>query len=171
MKSARIPAVIFGFMVVGYLIFLVGTASLLPPRIATHFDANGLPNGWSKRSTAVILQGILGLVSPIIITAICCVFRFIPVEKIIMPRRDYWFGPERRDETCTFLARQGLALGSLLIGLQTLAWYQVVETNTAEVKQLPNTAFTFVLMGYGLVLITWVLRLFRYFAQPPTGRT
>jgi glucan phosphoethanolaminetransferase (alkaline phosphatase superfamily) len=93
------------------------------------------------------------------------------VEKIKMPRRDYWFSPERRDETCTYLARQSLALGSLLIGLQALAWYQVVETNTAAVKQLPTTAFTFVLMGYGLVLVTWVLRLFRYFAQTPTGKS
>jgi predicted MFS family arabinose efflux permease len=116
----------------------------------------------------VILHSIFGLVSPIVITTLCCIFRFIPVEKIKMPRRDYWFSPERRDETCTYLARQGLALGSLLIGLQALAWYQVVEANTAEVKQLPQTAFTFVLMAYGLVMVMWVLRLFRHFVQPPT---
>jgi uncharacterized membrane protein len=170
MKTARIPAVIFGVMVVGYLVFLAGTASLLPPRIASHFDANGRPDGWSNRSTAVILHSIFGLVSPIVITTLCCLFRFIPVEKIKMPRRDYWFSPERRDETCTYLARQGLALGSLLIGLQALAWYQVVEANNAEVKQLPPTAFTFVLMAYGLVLVMWVLRLFRHFVQPPTEK-
>jgi uncharacterized membrane protein len=157
-------------MVIGYIVFLLGTASVMPPRIASHFDESGRPNGWSSRTSAVVLQGIFGLVSPLIITAICCSFRFIPVEKIKLPRRDYWFGPERRQETCTDLARQGLALGSLLIGLQAMAWYQVVETNTAEVKQLSPTLFTFVLMAYGLMMVTWVLRLFRHFAQPPTGQ-
>src|SRR5712675_1010261 len=102
MKTTRIPALVFNLLLLGYLVFLFCTVALLPQRMATHFDINGQPNGWMTRSSAVLLQGIVGLLLPLIIVGIFFVIRFAPARLINLPHRDFWFAPERRDETCAY---------------------------------------------------------------------
>ena len=69
MKKSRTAAFVFGLLLVGYIVFLTCTISLLPERMATHFDASGQANGWMNRSSAVVFQGVVGLILPLIIVA------------------------------------------------------------------------------------------------------
>ncbi len=165
MKTSRIPVVIFALLLIGYVLFLCYTFSLLPERMATHFGASGRPNGWMRRSSAVVLQGVIGLVVPLIIAVVFWAIRFVPVRAINFPRRDFWFAPERRDETCLYLSRQGLWLGSLMVGLQAVVWWQVVEGNRAGAAQLSTSGFWAALAVFGAAMIVWVLGLVRHFGK------
>lgn len=165
-KTAFVPALVFALMIIGNVIFLGGTVALLPQRMATHFDANGQPNGWMNRFAAVFFQGAIGLITPLIIAAAFCAVKFVSPEKLKIPHRDFWFAPGRRTETCTYLSRQGLWLASLMVALQSMVWYELIESNSAKIPQLSSVEFLTVLGVFGLAMIAWVLRLFRHFARP-----
>jgi hypothetical protein len=165
MKTARAPAIIFGLLLIAYIGLLAGTVSMLPPRMATHFDASGHPNGWMSRSSAVIFQGVIGLLLPLIFAAAFGLLRFVPLQGISLPNRDFWFGPERRGETCAYLSRQGLWFASLLVVLQGIVWCQVIEANAQTIPQLSSSWFWVTFGIFGAALIIWVLRLFSHFRK------
>jgi uncharacterized membrane protein len=163
--TVRAPAIVFALFLIGSIIFISCTISLLPQRMATHFDASGQPNGWMSRSSAVIFQGIIGLVLPLIITSVFCTIRFVPTRLINVPQRDFWFAPERREETCAYLSRQGLWLASLLLGLQCMVWYQLIESNSKNIPHLSSSGFLSTLGVFGVAMIVWVMKLFRHFGK------
>jgi len=165
MKTLRVPAIVFGLLLIGYIVFLVCTVSLLPQRMATHFDASCHPNGWMSRSSAVVFQGVIGLILPLIIAVAFCALRFVPTRGINFPNRDFWFAPERRSETCAYLSRHGLLLASLLVLLQGVVWYQLIEANAKSIPQLSSSGFLVVLGVFGVAMIAWVMRLFSHFRK------
>lgn len=165
MKTSRIPAIVFGLLLIGYVIFLVCTVMLLPERMATHFDASGRPNGWMSRSSAVIFQGIIGLALPLIVAAVFGILKFVPVRAINFPNRDFWFAPERRSETCAYLSRHGLWLASLLVLFQSMIWYQLIESNARSIPHLSSSGFLATLGVFGAALIVWAMRLFSHFRK------
>lgn len=156
---------VFGLLLIGYVIFLTCTVSLLPERMATHFDFGGHANGWMDRSSAVLFQGIVGLILPLIIAAAFFGIRFVPARRINLPRRDFWLGPERRDATCAYLSRQGFWLANLLIVLQGAVWYQLIESNSKSIPQLSSSGFLIAMGIFGIALIGWVVRFFHHFAK------
>ncbi|MGH7952357.1 MAG: hypothetical protein ACREFE_10615 [Limisphaerales bacterium] len=89
----------------------------------------------------------------------------MPTRGINMPGRDFWFAPERRDETCAYLARQGLWLASLLVGLQAMVWYQLIESNGTSMPHFSSSRFLVTLTVFGAAMIAWVISLFRHFAK------
>lgn len=165
-KTAFVPALVFALLIIGNVVFLGCTVALLPQRMATHFDANGQPNGWMNRFAAVSFQGVVGLSIPLIIAVAFCAVRFVSPEKLKVPHRNFWFATGRQAETCTYLSRQGLWLASLMIALQSMVWYELIESNSAKIPQLSSLKFLTILGAFGLAMIIWVLRLFRHFAKP-----
>jgi uncharacterized membrane protein len=164
-KMVRNPAIIFALLLIGYVVFISCTVPLLPEQVASHFDINGRPNGWMSRSSAAIFQVVVGLVLPLVIVAGFGAARFVSAEKINMPRKDFWFAPERREETCAYLLRQGLWLANMEIGLQCAVWYQLVESNDMKMPQLSSFGFLATLGVFGIAMIVWVLNLFRHFGK------
>ncbi|HEY3762321.1 MAG TPA: DUF1648 domain-containing protein [Verrucomicrobiae bacterium] len=169
MKTARVPALVFALVLIGYVLFLCCTAPTLPPRMASHFDATGHANGWMNRTPAVILQGAVGLILPLIIAAAFYCIKFASPQSIRLPRRDYWFAPQRRNETCAYLARQGFWLASFMVGLQAMVWDQLLESNRTKVPQLSSEQFLITLGIFGLTMIIWVIRLFGHFSKTSDG--
>lgn len=165
MKTSRIPAIVFGWLLLGYIVFLVCTVSLLPQHIATHFDASGHPNGWMSRSSAVVFQGVIGLILPLIIAMGFFMVQFVSPDQIRLPRREFWFAPERRSETCAYLSRQGFLMASLLVLLQWAVWYQLIEANAKSFPQLSSSGFLVVLGIFGVAMIAWVMSFFRHFSR------
>jgi len=164
-KTSRLPAIVFGLLLLGYVAFLACTISLLPEHMATHFGANGHPNGWMSRSSAVIFQGVIGLILPLIIAVAFFAIRFASPEKIRVPRRDFWFAPERRTETCTYLLRQGFWLASLLVLFQGAVWYQLIQANARSIPHLSSSSFLVAIGIFGAAMIAWVMSFFRHFTK------
>ncbi len=83
----------------------------LPERVASHFDAGGVPDGWSSRATfagAIVgVQLFLAVTFQLSAWGVC---RLSP-DLINMPNKDYWFEPSRRPETRGRIARALISLG------------------------------------------------------------
>lgn len=150
----------------GYAAFLVGMAATyarLPERMASHFGANGVANGWMSRDGYVwFMVGVVTFVSLTVLAAFGSV-RFLPNSIINIPRRDYWLAPERRDET----ARTLMSCGLLMIGLNSLFFLaihlMVVAANESQPVRLSNDVW-WLLVAFLATTGAFLFKLYRRFA-------
>ena len=56
-------------------------------------------------------------------------------------------------------------LASLLVCVEAMVWYQLIESNSQRVPQLSTLQFMATLGIFGAAMIIWVIRLFRHFAK------
>src|SRR5437762_12723974 len=110
----------------------------MPDQVATHFDANGHPNGWMSRAADLLFTALLGGGLPLFISGICFAIRFLPPVMINLPRRDYWLAPERRAETSDYIFRQSLWFGCLMVCFVGGIHLLVVAANQRSSPQLSN---------------------------------
>lgn len=151
---------------IGYAAFLVGTAATyarLPERMASHFGANGVANGWMSRDGYLwFMVGVVSLVSVTMLAAFGSV-RYLPSALVNIPRRYYWLAPERREETARTLMRSGL----LMVGLNSLFFLAihllVVAANQSQPPKLSNAVWA-LLAAFLLTTGALTLKLYRRFA-------
>ena len=163
MKTSRIPGIILFLALLAYLLYLIATYSMLPQQVATHFNASGQPNGWMSRREAVLFQGILGILLPVFITGLFYAIRFLPLNYINVPNRDYWFSPQRRNDTLSYFLEKGYWLAILLTGLMGLVWYHIIEVNTHPNRLFSPFHFLEWMGVFILCMSWWIISFMRHF--------
>jgi uncharacterized membrane protein len=163
MKTLHTPAIILTALCVGFQIFLFYSEALLPERMASHFSGGGEPNGWMSCSTDLFLFGALGAGLPLLFFILALVTRFIPAQFINLPHREYWLSPERRGETSTFITRQMLWMGCLMVLFLALT----IEANRLTPVHLPMDLFLTMLGGFLVGIGVWRVVFIRHFAKAP----
>lgn len=163
-----------GLLVVLYVCFgvsLFASASMLPERVATHFDGAGVANGWMIRSTHLMCMSVFGLVFPNFLIGICWSIRFVPAGLVNIPHREYWLADERRSETASYLVWHAVWFACLALGFVIGLHWLVVLSNQRQPPQLP-IAWVLGVVGPFLVgVAVWVICLVRHFriAEPGGG--
>ncbi len=61
---------LFYVLAVALIAVVMVTIGRLPPVVASHFDAAGLPNGWSSRPAYALLLVVVGVLLPLGVTAL-----------------------------------------------------------------------------------------------------
>lgn len=156
-------------LVVLFFVFgasLLASISMLPDRMATHFDGNGEPNGWMTRSEHMVIMGFLGAVLPSFIMAICWTTRYMAASSVNIPYREYWMAEERRIESTEFVFEHSVWLACLFLAFVTGLHWCVVFSNQLKPVRLP---LEWVLSDAGLFLVgitAWVVCLYRRFRAP-----
>jgi hypothetical protein len=56
-------------------------------------------------------------------------------------------------------------LASLLVLLQGIVWYQLIESNAKSIPQLSSSGFLVALGIFGVAMIAWVISFFRHFTK------
>ena len=146
-----------------YGAMIVVTYDHWPPRVATHFDLQGNPNGWMSRNANVVVFAVLGVALPICMYGIFSLARFIPVRFVNLPRREYWLAPERLDATLRELRRQALWLGCLVVLFIAGLYVVTLLANQQNPAQLDSSLVLALLGGFLLGLAIWVVFLLRRF--------
>jgi hypothetical protein len=148
---------------------LIGALPLLPERVATHFNAAGIPDGWMNRTGHLIAMAVFGFTFPLAIIGICWAVQFMPASIINIPHRDYWLADDRRAESTAYLFRHSIWLGCLSLGFITSLHWAVVFSNQRQPVQLP---LYWILGLAGLYLagvVVWIYCLYRRFQLPATS--
>ena len=142
----------------------------LPAKVATHFNFEGIPDGFMTiagyRWFICIFSGIFPMFMLFMIGVVPSLF---PGATNI-PNRDYWFHPDRKTETMNYLFR----MGCLLAGLMTLFFvglnYVTVVANQNDPIRMPSNIF-FIMLGTFLTGIgTWVFTLNKKFRRMVPAR-
>ena len=125
-RGAHVKAYWPGLGVLLLLVLLaVGDAafyySRLPAVIASHFDAQGKPDGWIPKAAAFRTQAILLGGTTSVLLILCLAMQFMPASMVNVPNKDYWFAPERlrqsRQRLTVWMLWFTSALVAFLIGL------------------------------------------------------
>lgn len=146
--------------------FVLYTASYLPDIVATHFGADGRANGWITRTVYVgfTLAFLIGL--PVVLSVLVGRLPSRRPNWTNIPNREYWLSPARREESLGFLAAQGHRLGCLIVMLTMGLHYLILVANQRSPQVLPMSNFLSMLGAFLILLLLWVVRLYRRFPKP-----
>ena len=141
----------------------------LPDRVASHFSASGVPDGFSSKQSFLTTSCILFGSVFVFAGGLGWLLRFVPSSMINLPNRGYWLAPERRAATIGVLSRfllwYGAATQLFLVSVLAL----VVEYNVDHVSTWSMGIFWVFLGGYLAYSLGSLVWLFRRFPKPPTG--
>ena len=153
---------ILGLLYLAFIGYLIFSSGQLPSQVATHFRANGHPNGWMSRSSHMILMALLGLVLPLLIVAIMNGARFFP-SALNIPRKQFWLAPERRQETFRYLSRQALWFACVMVAFILGLQVTLVQANAQTPAQLSMPLHFTLAGGFLAALAVWIILTVRRF--------
>ena len=162
-----VPIVIFVVLLIVAMVFVQEISRYLPERVASHFAADGHPNGYMSREGCRIFMLEFTLGAPLFLALLTGLIPWIvPVYLFNLPNRDYWMAAEREKESRGFLSEQGVWFACiLLLFLCTVDW-MVAAANTSTIPQLPASSFTVAIVIFLTVLGFWLVRMVRRFGKP-----
>ena len=165
MKKNTVPFVVLGLLCAGYLIFIAGSASLLPARVASHFGVGGEANGWMSRSADLIFFGGLGLGLPLFFIVLSLVTGLLPARFVNLPHREYWLSPERLAQTRAYISRQMIWMSCLMILFLAGIHYLTILANRATPPHLPMGLLLALTGGFLSGVAVWSIVFFRHFRK------
>jgi uncharacterized membrane protein len=166
MTRFQFSVLVLAILWIGFGASLLGAVPMLPPRMATHFDGAGNPNGWMSRSAHLIFMGAFGIGFPLFIIGMCWMARYLPLSAINLPHREYWLASERRDESTDYLFRHSIWLACLGIAFITGLHWAVVFGNQRQPASLPLTWVLSVVGPFLIGVVAWIAFLYRRFRRP-----
>jgi hypothetical protein len=138
--------VVFILAVVGIVLAFYFN-NLMPSVVATHFDINGMPNGWMRRESLVYFSVGIYLV-------LAASFTLIPVRCMNFPNKDHWLAPERIAQTEAAIlktyTRFGAATEIFIIAMMVL----VYRANMSAQVHFDKTVWVLILV-YFVYSILW----------------
>lgn len=139
--------------------------TVLPDRVASHWDGAGVPNGYMDRIGFISFYLWLMVGMTAVFSGIGVLIRHTPNDAINLPNREYWLSPERREATLSRIT-ESLSAFVLLLNVFMIAVHHLsILANLTVEKQLSNVIWVLLLMflsGTGL----WVWRLQQDFKIP-----
>ena len=164
MKRGFPPLVFVVLSLACFLGTLYMTAQRLPERVASHFNAAGIPDGWAERSKYLWTFGGIGVGLCLLMLGIFFTIRFFPPSMLNLPRRDYWLAPERREWTYAYLFRIGAMLAATELIFLLVVHLLVVSANLAEPPRLSGSiwvALAGMLIAMTILTVVFIRRFSR----------
>jgi len=148
----------------GYV--LIATSGHLPAHVASHFDGEGLANGFMLREDYQLLMMGLGLGIPVVLVLVLVVLPYFAPNRLRIPSRDYWIEPSRRNETLATVATSGLIIAGIVAAFMSAMHLLVVEANNRTPPQLDNASLYTLLALLIMSIVVWQVILWRRFQIP-----
>ncbi len=158
MKKTLVPAIVLGVLCVGYVIFIADSAKLLPERVATHFGANGQPNGWMERQTYLHFISILGLSLAFLMAGLGFVLGMMQARLKPAATRA-GTTTKRLNQNVSWLCGDMLWLACLILCFIAGTHYLTIEANRSHPAQLPMISLAILMAAFGAGMISWTLLL------------
>ena len=165
MKKNAVPFVVLGPLCAGYLIFIAGSASLLPERVASHFGGGGEANGWMNRSADLAFLGGLGVGLPLFFIVLSLVTGLVPARFVNLPHREYWLSPERLAQTRAYISRQMIWMSCLMILFLAGIHYLTILANRTTPPHLPMGLLLALTGGFLSGVAAWSVVFIRHFLK------
>lgn len=137
----------------------------LPLTMASHFNGDGTPNGWSSKAGYFQLEAVILL---ILFAALILLPRLLPLigsDSIAIPNRRYWLAPERRGASIDFFNSRLCWFATANLLFLIFVNQLVFNANLPAEGQLDSTSFVVAMALYFLFAIIWIIRFFRRFRR------
>lgn len=137
----------------------------LPTRIATHFDGNGAPNGWSETKSFMLIVLATGFGVPLFTMGIAYSIRFFPADFLNVPNSTYWRKPESYLKAYQFLFTSSFWFASAFLLWQTALSRLVVSANRLSPPWLDNGKVMLLTIPLLAFVFLWVVALVVWFLR------
>ncbi len=150
--SAARPLAVIGLLLAAGVAQALWFAPALPDPLASHFDFSGDPDGYSSRSTFLIITILVPAALAALFVWIPSMVRRLPDKLINLPNKDYWLAPERREATLDRLKGWLTWFGAVTVAFLVATFHLALRANLLDPPQLPvGTVWS--LLGAYLALI------------------
>ncbi len=165
MLTTKLPRRIF-FAMVGLAAYHAWHLSqVLPPLVASHFDAAGVANGWMSRGGFVAVYGGVIALMTVMFLGLGLLER-LPDSTINLPNKSYWLDPARRAETFAWMRGWSSLFGAgtlaLMVGIMQLA----ANVNLGESETLGDRAWMLLGVYIAFAVALSVLMVLRFARKP-----
>jgi hypothetical protein len=157
----------FLLMLVAAAAFIGWTSTTLPPMVASHFAADGSPNGFMPRADYAAVMLSTTLLVPLGIALTGVLFKRVPPQFINLPHRAYWLDPQRRAATVAWLTKASLRFAAALAMFLCLVHGLVWRANLLPVPRLAALPMVLALGLFAAATVAWVLVIVRRFSRLP----
>jgi uncharacterized membrane protein len=161
--------VLFCVLATGLIAVVWVTLKRLPPVVASHFDAAGVPNGWSSRTAYALLLMIVGIILPLGITGLITSLTRRGPARLNIPARDYWTRPEHSQEAVFRVRSYVWWLACIMAGTALLIHWLVLAAHAHQPPRLRTSAVLLVLSAALLGLGGWAAGWYRLLRRPRSG--
>lgn len=139
----------------------------LPPTVASHFNAAGVPDSYMPRGTFVVLMLIFSCGVPLFIYGLQVVL--VRQHRAKIAHADYWFDPERQAETVRWLSWHAAWGAAGLAGFLTHTFGLVVLAHRNSPVALSEIHFWTSLVLFLAATAGWVFAQHRRFNKLPNS--
>jgi hypothetical protein len=163
------PALVLGLLYAGFFVWLALSRPSLPPTMAIHFGAAGIPDSWTSSSQYLRDLVKFGLGFPLFVPAMCLLTRVLPAQSLKIPHHDYWLAPARRGQFSAYLFRHSLWFASMALGFVIGLHFCVIRANSSVPAHL-SPAYVLPLGGCFIAgTAFWVVSLLRHLNRVETA--
>jgi hypothetical protein len=165
-NSTRIPLMVLIAACVAYAVYVNSTLAGLPAHVASHFGANGQPNGWMSHAQYAKFTILFGLGMALFPQLIGLLIGSIPTSLINVPNRDYWFAEVRRSATVAWLRGHMAWLGCLMLVFMTTIHASIVRANLPGAGKLATSEVGPIIGGFVAGILVWSIVMLVHFRKP-----
>jgi hypothetical protein len=138
----------------------------LPDRVAAHFGAGGVANGFMPRNAYLFFMLVIVVGLPLLVVLLTWVSLNRPGARINLPNREYWLAPQRRAQSIAWIRAGVLQFGALLIIFLCYAQWLVARANRHQPSQLDESWFYGGLAAFLVAVLLWARSFLRRFRSP-----
>jgi len=153
----------FAFLLASAAVLIITTSGALPPRVASHFGAGGVANGWQSleayRATMLVLA--IGLPAGVVAMMAWLPRRF--PRFLSLPAREHWLAPERREATYAALTSFALAIGALVVTFVVALHLVVVAANASTPPRFADGPFWLLTGTFTATIVALIIGYHRRF--------
>ena len=139
--------------------------TVLPDEIATHFGANGQPDGWMSKGVASLMMLGIQVALPWMMVGIGYATKHIPNSAINIPNREYWLAPERRDSSLRRV-QGSLTVFACWMSLFTFSINHLTFRANVAAKPLDTQLFGLAVILFLIGVAAFLVMLTRQFRVP-----
>lgn len=163
--DSRLPKLVFLILVLFATVHFSLLYPQLPDVVASHFNAQGAPNGWQTKTGFMATVAIITLVMVLIGFIMPLVIVRLPVQLINLPNKRFWLAPERRAQTRTFLEAYFGWFACAIYFVVLVAFNYAVQVNLHPDN--PPSAIWLVasLVAIAIFAIFWSRLIFTHFSR------
>jgi len=166
MPGTRLPRILFFAIVWAATAQCVHDFPLLPDRMASHFGASGMPNGWMTKRQFFMTFLVTLLPSLALEFWVSHQIAKKPDAKLNLPNKEYWLAPERRAETFGYFECFFAWYGCVFLFVVVFAMGLAMRANFDTPPRLPTGPIVSDIAGFVLFNVVAVIAMFRRFSNP-----
>jgi Protein of unknown function (DUF1648) len=165
MSNTRLPSSIFLVLALVGAMQYVYYAPRLPEIVASHFGISGVVNGWQTKTAFFSIELVIILLATLISFGVPGLIEAMPVSLINLPHKEFWLGPERREDTLSYIRTWSAWFGCGLLAFLLFVMELVFRANLQTPPQFNNAAFVPALLAFVVFDTVVLLRVILHFSK------